>query len=272
VHAVTRRSFSVEVQMEKISLAINKASGTIIDGLETQGWAMVDGLLDENLCKEMRAEAVELYDEGYFATSQSTKWDTESNSSVTYDKHNVFSMQLDGGEQYYVAPQLHHYMVTMTKTLQPILAERFPEAQLSSTMMSNKLAVCTGDGSAYDKHYDNSGMDDTRKVTVLYYMNNWRPEMEGQFRIYQSPAQTASCTSLDKDVVDKSGASTIDVDPVGNRLLVFWSDRLVHSVQRSVAPAGVADHRYALTLWLTCITPDAIYRDDAEALEHFGIL
>ena len=50
------------------------------------------------------------------------------------------------------------------------------------------------------------------------------------------------------------------------------SDRLVHSVLPSEAPRGKEDHRYALTLWLTSITPDAIIRDDAEILKHFGDL
>jgi Rps23 Pro-64 3,4-dihydroxylase Tpa1-like proline 4-hydroxylase len=105
---------------------------------------------------------------------------------------------------------------------------------------------------AYDKHYDNSGLADTRKVTVLYYMNQWRPECGGQFRIYAP-----------------SGAK-IDIEPIADRLLVFWSDRLVHSVLPSEAPRGAEDHRYALTLWLTSTTTDAIVRDDAEVRKHFG--
>jgi Rps23 Pro-64 3,4-dihydroxylase Tpa1-like proline 4-hydroxylase len=250
--------------MESIAVAVEAASASIVDGLESKGWALYDGLLDAQTCRDMRAEAVALYVKDYYAVSQSTRWDSESNRSITYDKRNVYSMQLNGGEQYYVAPKLHQDMVQITRTLQPILSQHFPEAMLSSTMMANKLAVCTGDGSAYDKHYDNSGMEDTRKVTVLYYMNDWRPEMEGQFRIYQS-ASTASAASSES-------TATVDINPVGNRLLVFWSDQLVHSVQASCAPRGKLDHRYALTLWLTCISPDGIVRDDAEALKHFGSL
>ena len=34
----------------------------------------------------------------------------------------------------------------------------------------------------YDQHYDNAGAEDMRKVTVLYYMNDWRPELGGCFR------------------------------------------------------------------------------------------
>jgi Rps23 Pro-64 3,4-dihydroxylase Tpa1-like proline 4-hydroxylase len=123
-------------------------------------------------------------------------------------------------------------------------------------MVSNKLAVCIGDGSAYDKHYDNSGLDDTRKVTALYYMNfGWRPEMGGCFRIYNGDPIV-----------------TTDIEPIGDRLLVFWSDRLVHSVEPSFTPRGKEDHRYALTLWMTADSPDDIARDDEEVERHFGSL
>ena len=144
------------------------------------------------------------------------------------------------------------YVVSTVKTIVPVLQLRFPEAHLCNQMASNKLAVCTGDGSSYDKHFDNSGVDDTRKVTIIYYLNeNWRPECGGQFRIYND------------------GKEIVDINPVYDRLLVFWSDKLVHSVLPSFTPKGVADHRYALTIWLTTTTTSAILRDQQEILRHF---
>ena len=259
---------TAEYTMEKVSESVQRAMPDVINGLDTKGWAVLDNFLGERLCHEMRKEAVSLYDSNYYSISQSTRWDSATNSSISYDKHNVFSMQLDGGDQYYIAPRLHEYMVSLTRSVVPLLSTQYPEAMLSSTMMSNKLAVCTGNGSAYDKHYDNSGMQDTRKVTILYYMNHWRPECGGCFRIYvpskssNNGVVTASRSS--------SGDETVDIEPRADRLLVFWSDRLVHSVQPSEAPMGEIDHRYALTLWLTSVTPDAIVRDDAEIKKHFG--
>lgn len=41
-----------------------------------------------------------------------------------------------------------------------------PPSYLSS------LGGIVGEGSAYDKHFDNSGLSDTRKVAALYYMNS----------------------------------------------------------------------------------------------------
>jgi len=249
----SRRStdYDLDATLHEVSTAVQIHSDKIVLGLRTDGWSVVDGFLQSGLCDVMRSEAEFLYENNYFVKSQSTRWDWATQSVMSYDKHNVFSTQLNGGEAYFQAPRLHEYLVGMTRSVVPMLSSAFPEAQLSASMMSNKLAVCTGNGSAYDKHYDNSGLLDTRKVTVLYYMNKWRPECGGCFRIYNND-------------------SVIDIEPVADRLLVFWSDRLVHSVQPSEAPRGKADHRYALTLWLTSITTDAIVRDDMEVMKHFG--
>lgn len=261
--------------MNIISGQAKKHANVILKGLEAKGWTVVDNFLGIDIFMTMRVEAENLYEDGWFSISQSTRWDTSKNSSVTYDKHNVYSMQLDGGAQYFAAPHLHEYLVSVTKTLQPIIAEKFPAATLSDSLVSNKLAVCTGDGSSYDKHYDNSGLDDTRKVTVLYYMNNWRPEMGGCFRIHNSVPDVKINSELGIDLTSANTndiSDVVDIEPHGDRLLVFWSDRLVHSVLSSAAPNGKEDHRYALTLWFTSETPDAIVRNDAEIAQHFGNL
>lgn len=240
--------------MKVVSSAASRAAPGIIEGLKTQGYAIVDNFLQlPSLRRSLRAEAEGYYETGAMELGTSTRFDPITQGMITYNKHNVFSMQLMGGDSYYQGPRLHEYTVAMTKALVPLLAAAFPEANLSPSLVSNKLAVCIGDGSAYDKHYDNSGLDDTRKVTVLYYMNEWREELGGCFRIYQH-------------------ADTLDVAPQGDRVLVFWSDRLVHSVQPSFAPRGREDHRYALTLWLTSKHPSDITRDDAEVERHFGAL
>ena len=170
---------------------------------------------------------------------------------VEYDKTNVYSMQLSGGEQYHQAPLLTQYVVGLVGRMSHVVRTAFPDSRLSPTLASNKLAVCTGDGSSYDKHYDNSGGDDLRKLTCLYYINpGWREELGGSFRVHT--------TLQDFE----------DVKPIGDRLLVFWSDRLVHSVRKSFAPEGNTDHRYALTVWLTTEDPGVIY-DGEDVRQHF---
>ena len=61
-----------------------------------------------------------------------------------------------------------------------------------------------------------------------------------------------------------------DIAPLHDRMLVFWSDRMVHSVQPSVVLAGgEKDYRWALTVWLTAVDAAAIVHDDNEVLRHF---
>ena len=76
--------------------------------------------------------------------------------------------------------------LTLTLTLTPTqLNERVRGLQLSETLHANKLAVCLGDGSRYDTHYDNMGGDDLRKLTALLYLQReWTVEHGGCFRMF----------------------------------------------------------------------------------------
>ena len=87
---------------------------------------------------------------------------------------------------------------------------------------------------------------------------DWQPSLGGEFRIYnpipvqRPPAAPASTTpadgsgdrtdtlggklmsltgSLKNELPALPGAPYTDISPAADRLLVFWSDRLVHSVQ-----------------------------------------
>lgn len=238
--------------MDIVAESVRQAAPHLIEGLKDKGFATVDNFLPEEWLEKLRAEAVGFYENGSFEVSQSSRFDPKTENLVTYDKHNVYAMQLNGGEDYYRGPRLHEYVVSTVKSIIPLFDQAFPHAKLHPQLVSNKLAVCTGEGSAYDKHYDNAGYDDTRKITILLYFNNWRPEMGGQFRIFGE------------------GDSVTDVEPMGGRMLAFWSDVCVHSVLASQAPRGAEDHRYALTLWLTTESPDHIVRDNEMIKKHFG--
>lgn len=215
----------------------------LLGQLRKAEFCIVDNFLPDTLCDSMREESVNLFKKSLFSPSQTTKWDEVSNSVITYEKRNVLAMQLNGGEDYWESPRLHEYLVQMTKSCVPHLQQKFPEAHICSSMTANKLAVCLGDGSSYEKHFDHSGSDDMRKITIVFYMNKWRPAMGGCFRVH-------------------SGDGVVDISPIRNRLLIFWSDRLPHSVQPSFV-ASEQDHRYALTLWLSTTHSATIARECA---------
>ncbi|XP_066525640.1 egl nine homolog 3 isoform X1 [Hoplias malabaricus] len=90
------------------------------------------------------------------------------------------------------------------------------------------VACYPGNGAGYVKHVDNPNADG-RCVTCIYYLNkNWNAkEHGGILRIFPE------------------GKSYVaDIEPLFDRLLLFWSDRRnPHEVQPSFAT------RYAITVW-----------------------
>jgi Rps23 Pro-64 3,4-dihydroxylase Tpa1-like proline 4-hydroxylase len=203
---------------------------------------------------------------------------------VAYEKQGVLSTQLQGGpDGYAMTPLLVEYIVTWTKHLSLKINHQLqnqPDFQLSSTQQTNKLAVCLGNGSKYDKHIDNlgggtgGGADgaDERKLTALLYLQpvgshaenadlaETLDERGGYFRAY--------------DVPHKDNVKSLA--PRGDRLLLFWSDALVHDVSPSFCldddnDESKNDERWALTIWFLVDKGGVIRETNAEIEQrHFG--
>lgn len=90
------------------------------------------------------------------------------------------------------------------------------------------LACYDGMGSRYIKHCDNPNKNGRVLTAIMYLNQNWKQEAGGQLRIFPGLSR--------KEV--------IDVDPIFNRLLVFYSDtRTPHEVLPSFS------RRFAVTTW-----------------------
>ena len=293
-----------DAHMATVRSSVEQHAPGLLDQLAARGYGIVDGFLPEATVQAMRAECEGLRKGGTMVASQSTRWDETSGEVQTYQKSNVLSTNVAGGEAYHLSPRLVEYCVSLVSALPPLVNARFASTQLSSQIHTNKLAVCLGDGSQYAKHYDNSGGGDMRKLTVLIYLNDaWREENGGCFRMF-----TDGDADHSADKVATAGASThglragtacdleplridgidagdagdvdagdagqgphecVDIAPLGGRLLAFWSDTMVHGVLPSQA-ACEAEYRWALTIWLHTDDPQAIAFDEAMEARHFA--
>ncbi|XP_005094821.1 uncharacterized protein LOC101858927 [Aplysia californica] len=90
------------------------------------------------------------------------------------------------------------------------------------------LACYPGNGTYYRRHVDNPNKDGRRITCILYLNRDWDVQKDGGLLRILPP-------HLDKPV---------DVPPLANRLLFFWSDkRNPHEVQPAFK------ERYAMTIW-----------------------
>jgi hypothetical protein len=111
---VTDEEDITAITIDHISNCVKKASSKIIHDLNGKGYAIVDNFLsNKELSTAMRKEAEGYYEGGDMILSQSTRFDPTNNDLITYNKHNVYSMQLMGGSLYYKGPRLHEYSGTL---------------------------------------------------------------------------------------------------------------------------------------------------------------
>ena len=252
-----------EAHMASIRRAVDRHAGSIADHLEEHGYAVVDEFLSSDAVATMRSEAAALLAGGHMMPSQSTRYDEESGTVVAYEKNNVLSTNLRGGEAYHLSPRMHEYCVALVSSLAPRLNVRLSGVDLSDTLHANKLAVCLGDGSRYDKHYDNMGDGDLRKLTALLYLQrSWTDANGGCFRMYTRGE------GLEPD--GDGELPHVDLPPLGGRLLVFWADEMVHAVNPSQASGGEDEHRWALTVWFQATDPQGISFDAEMEQRHFA--
>ena len=132
--------------MDVIDLKIEQHRTEIVSGLKSKrGWTVVDNFISEDIVRMVRKEAEELRRNGYFSASKSERFDDAAQKLVAYEKTGVEAMQLEGGDQYFIAPRLHEYVVQITKSLAAVVNQDVSGVIVDDSMAANKLAVCLED-------------------------------------------------------------------------------------------------------------------------------
>ncbi|KAI8814024.1 GlcNAc-domain-containing protein [Cladochytrium replicatum] len=93
-----------------------------------------------------------------------------------------------------------------------------------------------GSGTRYVAHRDSSPLNPYRKITVLFYVNDWKDGDGGSLRVYPDSIDPTRGS-------DTNALEGVDIQPRRGRMVVFRSD-LLHEVLPSFAP------RFAITMWL----------------------
>lgn len=108
---------------------------------------------------------------------------------------------------------------------------------LSGTTL--KLQYNEGGGGCFPLHYDNPGPPNRRKVTCLVYLNpKWTDGDGGEL------------------VLQQFGGETVVIPPLHDRMVLFFSDRILHRVLPSHKP------RYCFTVWIDGVEGSVNTDDD----------
>merc|ERR1719356_1521616 len=164
-----------------------------------------------------------------------------------------------------------HYTVAATKAIANLISKEFPEARIGQNYIGNKLNLCVGNGASFDAHLD-LGVEEkpfNRKLTLLLYLNaGWRPEMGGKLTLFGEGG-------TEQEAMRNSSAAAAGLPkslaPASGRWVAFWSDRMLHKVEPSYAPAGLDSYRCSYTIWFCSdVTEDGVPMAQASAAPVCG--
>ena len=208
--------------------------------LARRNYCVLDGVLGASGIAELRQEVRAVRESGQLSLSRLAGGRT--GHGLTYS-HAAVRGDLIGwfdGSEPTLWPRgtLSRYLTKMD-TLVAQLGERVGAGVAAVASRSKAMVTCyPGGGARYVRHCDNScdtGRGERcngRRLTAILYLNEgWVPHQGGALRLYAPFAP-------------KGVPPVCDVEPVADRLVLFYSD---YRVPHEVLPAHA--ERYAITLW-----------------------
>lgn len=195
---------------------INPFNGSLIHDLCNQGFHIIDGLLEQEICQLLRSNAQELYEQGLFKGAKiGLSVEAQKNNAIRTDE----ILWLEGNE---TNPAVQIYLSQMQQLAQLLNQELFLSLNEFETHFANYQP-----GTYYKKHVDQFANQKTRKISFVYYLNqNWQQDHGGELKLYDHDDQLIQT-----------------VAPQENRFICFKSD-LPHEVAVTHQP------RYSITGWM----------------------
>lgn len=171
---------------------------------------------------------------------------TKDGKLLVLEKYPIVALLIDEDQQYTRVCQKYNKFIT--KKVCETLNKKKKGLKLTEQDTFTKVACCNGKDVSLPKHLDNNGYnpDDLRKVTaILYFGDDWKPEYGGILRIH----------------LNKGSKEYIDIEPKGNRLVLFWSDMMIHQVLPTTKEFE-GKKRFTLTIWISTTDKRNIHEDE----------
>ncbi|XP_066936328.1 egl nine homolog 1-like [Clytia hemisphaerica] len=198
---------------------VQKFADYLVKQMHDEGYCIIDDFLGETKSAKVLWDAVTLLQSGIMKPGQVIKKnEIKGKEKVRGD---VITWITGQEETYENMPLIMNRVDRLI---------RYCNGRLGNIKGRTPAMVATypGDGTGYKRHIDNT-LKDGRALSVLYYLNKgWQSEAYGgQLRLFPFASK-----------------ESVDIDPVYDRLAVFWSDR---RTPHEVLPAF--HQRFAVTLW-----------------------
>lgn len=218
----------------------------VCSSLKTKYFSVINDVFVDEKALNILNEVKQLHKSGVFQDGQLSGGKTASDNDQKFTETKIRGDKitwLEGNEKH--APNIVK-LIEFVDTL-VICCNNLPDGMSEYRIEGRAKAMVAcypGNGTGYTRHVDNPD-GDGRCLTVIYYLNQgWGEDNGGKLRIYRENGH-------------------VDVEPVLNRLLMFWSDgRNPHEV----LPAYCT--RYAITIWYF----DAEERRRAKELHRHNVL
>ena len=195
---------------------------SLIDGLATNGFVVVNDFLAQEKVVLLAAEAMALLENGAMRQARTGRGNRAiSDDSVRGD----FIRWVDETDEVALAnPALREYFADMEA-----LRENFNRSLYLGLAEIESHFTIYPPGAFYRRHLDRFRGSEQRQVSSILYLNQgWSPEHGGQLRLYLDEANEAAY---------------LDIEPAGGTLVLFLSGRFWHEV----LPA--TRQRMSLTGW-----------------------
>lgn len=192
--------------------------------IEEHGFCVVDHFLAETTVSELANETLSLKEAAIMHEAGIGREHLTINKNIRGDSIYWLSNTAETGAQ-------KIYFEQMEK-LRLCLNEYF---YLGLFALESHLAIYPV-GAVYRKHLDcfatSNPQQPQRKITCIVYLNqDWHDEDGGQLRLYLNEPDKMT------------GASSLDISPIGGRAVIFLSDTFLHEVLPATKP------RKSITGW-----------------------